>query len=76
MTPTAVAARHARTPAQVILRWLVQQGFVVTPKSADPLRLAQNLDIFGFALSADEMAAVGALDRPDPDMFDADSFGH
>ncbi len=72
----AVAARHNRTPAQVILRWLVQQGFVVTPKSADPLRLAQNLDIFGFALSADEMAAVGALDRPDPDMFDADSFGH
>ncbi len=73
---TAVAARHARTPAQVILRWLVQQGFVATPKSADPLRLAHNLDIFGFALSADEMAAVGALDRPDPDMFDADSFGH
>ncbi len=72
----AVAARHNRTPAQVILRWLVQQGFVVTPKSADPLRLAHNLDIFGFALSADEMAAVGALDRPDPDMFDADSFGH
>ena len=72
----AVAERHGRTTAQVILRWLTQQGFVATPKSADPLRQAQNLDIFGFTLSADEMALLGTLDRPDPEMFDADSFGH
>jgi 2,5-diketo-D-gluconate reductase A len=38
--------------------------------------MAQNLDIFGFSLSADEMALLGTLDRPDPEMFDADSFGH
>jgi len=73
---TAVAERHGRTTAQVILRWLTQQGFVATPKSADPLRQAQNLDIFGFTLSADEMAVLGTLDRPDPDMLDADVFGH
>lgn len=73
---TAVAERHGRTAAQVILRWLTQQGFVATPKSADPLRQAQNLDIFGFTLSADEMAVLGTLDRPDPDMLDADVFGH
>ncbi len=72
----AVAERHGRTTAQVILRWLTQQGFVATPKSADPLRQAQNLDIFGFTLSADEMAVLGTLDRPDPDMLDADVFGH
>ena len=73
---TAVAERHGRSTAQVILRWLTQQGFVATPKSADPLRQAQNLDIFDFTLSADEMAVLGTLDRPDPDMLDADVFGH
>ncbi len=73
---TAVAERHGRSTAQVILRWLTQQGFVATPKSADPLRQAQNLDIFGFTLSADEMAVLATLDRPDPGMLDADVFGH
>jgi 2,5-diketo-D-gluconate reductase A len=73
---TAAAERLGRTAAQVVLRWHVQQGFIPTPKSADPVRQAQNLDVFGFTLSDDEMAAIGALDRPDPTMFDADSFGH
>lgn len=73
---TAIATAHARTPAQVVLRWIVQQGIIATPKSANPLRLAQNLDIFGFTLSPAEMAALDTLDRPDPDMLDADSFGH
>lgn len=73
---TAIAARHGRTAAQVLLRWQVQQGFVTTPKSADATRQAQNLDIFSFALSAEDMAALDGLDRPDPEMFDADSFGH
>lgn len=75
-TIVSVAERHGRTTAQVILRWLTQQGFVATPKSSNPTRMAQNLDIFDFTLSADEMALLGTLDRPDPDMFDADSFGH
>ncbi|MCK6393250.1 aldo/keto reductase [Zoogloea sp.] len=73
---TAIAETHGRTPAQVVLRWIVQQGIVATPKSANPLRLAQNLDIFGFSLSPAEMSALDTLDRPDPDMLDADSFGH
>ena len=73
---TAAAARHGRTPAQVVLRWHTQLGYVPTPKSADPVRLAQNLDVFGFSLSDEELAAFGALDRPDPTMLDADSFGH
>lgn len=73
---TAAAERLGRTAAQVVLRWHVQQGFIPTPKSADPVRQAQNLDVFGFTLSEAEMAAIGALDRPDPTMFDADSFGH
>lgn len=73
---TAIATAHGRTPAQVVLRWIVQQGIIATPKSANPLRLAQNLDIFGFTLSPAEMAALDTLDRPDPAMLDADSFGH
>jgi 2,5-diketo-D-gluconate reductase A len=70
------AAHHGRTTAQVVLRWHTQQGFIPTPKSADPARQAQNLDIFDFTLTAEEMAAISALDRPDPNMFDADIFGH
>lgn len=73
---TAIAAAHGKTPAQVLLRWQTQQGFVTCPKSADALRQGQNLDIFGFTLSDADMAALNGLDRPDPDMFDADEFGH
>lgn len=72
----AVAQRHGRTPAQVVLRWHVQSGCVPTPKSADPQRQAQNLAVFDFGLSEAEMAALDALDRPDPKMLDADVFGH
>ena len=73
---TAVAQSHGKTAAQVVLRWQIQHGFVPVPKSSDPLRQAQNLDIFGFSLSDADMASLDALDRPDPGMFDADSFGH
>lgn len=72
----AAAERHGRTPAQVVLRWHVQHGFVPAPRSSNPQRLAENLAVFDFALDAVEMAALDALDRPDPTMFDADSFGH
>lgn len=72
----AIAERHGRTAAQILLRWQVQQGFVTCPKSADPLRQAQNLAIFDFSLSVADMAILDAMDRPDPDMFDADHFGH
>ncbi|WOP17380.1 aldo/keto reductase [Raineyella sp. LH-20] len=60
---TAIAERHVRTPAQVVLRWHLQQGRVVIPKSVRPARIAENLDVFGFELSADELAAIDALER-------------
>lgn len=72
---SAAAQRHDRTPGQVVLRWHVQSGYVPTPKSADPVRQAQNLDVFDFTLSDAEMAALNALDRPDPVMLDSDTFG-
>jgi 2,5-diketo-D-gluconate reductase A len=71
-----IANRHGRTPAQIVLRWAVQQGFATAPKSSNPQRMAQNLAVFDFALSESELQALSALKRVDPGMFDADSFGH
>lgn len=73
---TAIAQRLGCTPAQVLLRWQTQSGFVTVPKSSSPQRLAENLASFGVQLSADDMTALQTLDRPDPGMLDADSFGH
>ena len=72
----AIAQRLGRTPAQVVMRWHVQSGFIPCPKTSDPQRLRENLDVFGFGLSPEDMAVLDAMDRPDPEMFDADSFGH
>lgn len=72
----AIAQYHARTPAQIVLRWAVQQGIATAPKSSSPERLAQNLSVFDFNLSEEDMAALSLLDREDPTMLDADSFGH
>ncbi|HEY1572074.1 MAG TPA: aldo/keto reductase [Pseudonocardiaceae bacterium] len=71
---TDVAQRHGRSPAQVVLRWQTQLGNIVFPKSATPSRIAENIDIFDFALSDEEMAAIATLDSdtrtgPDPDTF-------
>jgi len=60
-TLASLARRHGVTPAQVVLRWHLEHGIVVIPKSADPGRLKENLDLFGFSLDADEVAAVDAL---------------
>ena len=59
----AVAAAHGRTPAQVILRWHHQIGAIPIPKSVDPTRLRQNLDVFGFELDADQMAVLYGINR-------------
>ncbi|MFF4324524.1 aldo/keto reductase [Streptomyces sp. NPDC001568] len=59
---SAIAAAHGKSVAQVVLRWLVQRGVVVIPKSVRPERMAENLDVFDFELSPDQMAAVAALD--------------
>jgi 2,5-diketo-D-gluconate reductase A len=71
-----VADRLGRTPAQVVLRWHVQQGLVVIPKSSDPARLAQNLDLFSFELSPDDMASLATLDEGPDAGVDSDSTGH
>lgn len=61
----AIAGRLGRTPAQVVLRWHIESGLVAIPKSATPARITQNIDVFGFALSASDHAALSDLDRPD-----------
>ncbi len=71
---TEIAEAHGRTPGQVVLRWHVQLGNVVFPKSINPERIRQNIDIFDFELSGEEMERIEALDRgertgPDPDTF-------
>ena len=62
----AIAARHDRTAAQIVLRWHVQHGTVAIPKSQSPVRMRENLDLFGFELDDDEMARIDALDRGEP----------
>ncbi|MCZ4076629.1 aldo/keto reductase [Rhodococcus sp. H36-A4] len=70
-----IAEAHGVTPAQVVLRWHIQHGNVVIPKSVTPKRIASNFDVFGFALSNDELQQINALDSvdgrtgPDPDKF-------
>jgi 2,5-diketo-D-gluconate reductase A len=75
-TITSLADKHGRTPAQVVLRWHIELGHVVIPKSVTPSRMEENLDIFGFSLDEDDMAAIARLDRgertgPDPDQQNA-----
>jgi diketogulonate reductase-like aldo/keto reductase len=61
-----MARARGKTVAQIALRWLVQQdGVVPIPRSSNPTRMAENLDVFGFALSDDEMGRIAALKRPD-----------
>jgi 2,5-diketo-D-gluconate reductase A len=71
-----VGARYGKTPAQVVLRWNVELGLVPIPRSSSPERLAQNLDIFDFALTADEVAAISALDTGAEKRVDSDTMGH
>jgi diketogulonate reductase-like aldo/keto reductase len=59
----AVAQRHGRTPAQVVLRWSVQHGAIVIPKSSNRERIRENAEIFDFELGEDDMRALDALDR-------------
>ncbi|MGW0605036.1 aldo/keto reductase [Streptomyces sp. NPDC002640] len=59
----AVAQKHGRTPAQVVLRWHLQTGNVVIPKSATPSRIEENFDVFGFTLDDEDLAAIRALDE-------------
>lgn len=62
-TVLAIARKHDRTPAQVVLRWHLQLGHVAIPKSSTPSRIRENIEIFGFGLDADDLAAFAALDE-------------
>ena len=69
-----IAGAHSRTPGQIVIRWHLQLGNVVIPKSVTPERIAQNFNVFDFQLSDAEMASIAALDAdrrigPDPDTF-------
>lgn len=69
----AIAQAHGKTPAQVMIRWHLQQGRSAIPKSTNPARIAENFDVFDFELSSSELGALDALDRgvrngPDPDV--------
>ena len=69
-----IAERTGKTPAQVVLRWHIERGDIVFPKSVTPARIQENIDIFGFELTADDHEVITALDRgmrvgPDPDTF-------
>ena len=75
-----IATAHAKTPAQVMLRWGLQHGRSVIPKSTKPSRIAENIDVFDFELSVEEMAAIDGLDTgrrggPEPDAITLESFG-
>jgi diketogulonate reductase-like aldo/keto reductase len=72
----AAAEKYAVSPAQVILRWQVQLGAVPIPKSATPERQRANLDVFSFALTDEEVAAITALGRPDGRLFGGDPDTH
>lgn len=71
-----IGAKYGKTPAQVVLRWDIEQGIVTIPRSSNPQRLAQNLDIFDFALTGDEVAAISALDTGAEKRADSDQGGH
>ena len=71
---TEIASAHNRTPGQIVLRWHVELGNVVFPKSMTPSRIEENIDIFDFSLTQEEVDQIEALDRgmrtgPDPDTF-------
>lgn len=65
-----IARKHGKTPAQVILRWNVQQGVMVIPKSVHRARMEENLDIWDFSLDGEDLARIAALDQGRPSMLD------
>jgi 2,5-diketo-D-gluconate reductase A len=76
-TITRIAEARGKTPAQIVLRWHMELGLVTVPKSADPQRQRENLALFDWSLTADEVAAITALDRGgDEGVTDSDEFGH
>ena len=75
-TLQAIAQKYGKTTAQVVLRWNIELGLVPIPKSSNPVRLVQNLDIFDFALTSAEIAVITALDTGAEKRVDSDVDGH
>ena len=73
---TAPAEQYGKTPAQVVLRWHLDSGRIAVPKSASNVRQRENLDVFDFSLTRQQLAAIDALDTGAGPRLDADSFGH
>jgi diketogulonate reductase-like aldo/keto reductase len=76
---TGLATKYAKTSAQVLLRWHIDHGFSAIPKSVKPHRIAENFDVFDFALTAEEVAAIDALDKgvrggPDPETISPETY--
>ena len=75
-----IAVAHGKSPAQVMLRWHLQEGRSAIPKSVKPARIAENFDVFDFDLAADQLAAIDALDTgvrsgPEPDSITLEAYG-
>ncbi|UBU17287.1 aldo/keto reductase [Nonomuraea gerenzanensis] len=71
---SVLSGKYGKTPAQIVLRWHLQLGNVVIPKSVTPARIAENIDVFDFILDTEDLSAIGALNKgqrlgPDPDTF-------
>jgi 2,5-diketo-D-gluconate reductase A len=72
----SIARRYGKTPAQVVLRWHLELDLVTIPKSSNPERLRENIDVFDFVLAPEEVAAISALDRGEEAAYDSDVVGH
>jgi 2,5-diketo-D-gluconate reductase A len=73
---TGIAKDHGKSPTQVVLRWHIQLGLVAIPRSSNPGRIAENIDIFDFELTEVEMSKISSLDRGESEVTDSDVFGH
>jgi 2,5-diketo-D-gluconate reductase A len=73
---TDLAQRYGRSAGQIVLRWHIELGLVAIPKSGDPGRLRANIDIFDFALTPDDVAAISSLDKGEAAATDSDTAGH
>ena len=71
-----IGNKHGKTPGQVVLRWHVQQGLVAIPKTANPQRMRENLDVFEFELDQDDLRRLQTLDAGPDAGVDSDVQGH
>jgi 2,5-diketo-D-gluconate reductase A len=71
-----IAETQGKSPAQIVLRWHVQQGLVAIPRTSKPERLPENLDVFDFELTPEDLERIGTLDRNGEGVTDSDRFGH